>query len=217
MFGNKIPTSIQNAFLPHFSSSVSLQTPLPHPCCYCGSPSVPLEQQQMAQGLRSEHSGFSAVLNSFPLFLCWSSMGCRPCSTGIVMEKLPLTWPCYSLVLSSFPCLLPVQPSCPFLNTLSWRCHHVISVAQLHPEWACWSWQEAAVSENREEQNIVIFFLGAMSKSVIFKIHFVSVSLWTWRSSDKLQWNPQWLLQAAKRLMWPNHWWPSQFCVSLSI
>lgn len=48
--------------------------------------------------------------------------------------------------------------------------------------WVCWCWQEPTVSESREEQNIVILFSGVMSKSVIFKIHFVSVSFWTRRS-----------------------------------
>lgn len=110
----------------------SFQTSHLHPC---GSYSVPLVQQQMAQGLGSEHSGFSAVLNTFPLFLCWSSTSCRPCNTCVAMEKLPLppdlVIPLFS---SQFLRLLPVLPSCPFLNILSQRCHHVISMAQQCPE-----------------------------------------------------------------------------------
>lgn len=154
-------------------------------------------------GVGSERSGFSVVLNSFPLFLCWSSIGCRHCSTCVSMEKLPLTWPCFSLVLSS----IPLSSACPeFLPILKHTFPEVppCYLSDSAVPWG-WSWQEPALSENREEQNIVIFFLGVMSKSVIFKIHLVSVSFWMWRISNKLQWNLQWLLQAAKRLMWPNH------------
>lgn len=111
---------------------ISLQTPLPHPC---GSHSVPLVQQQIAQELGSEHNCFSAVLNSFPLFLCWSSMSCRPCSTCVAMEKLPLPSDLVIPLFSPrFLCLLPVQCSCSFLNILSQTCHHVTSVAQQCPE-----------------------------------------------------------------------------------
>lgn len=178
MFGNKIPTNIQNAFLPHFSSSASLLGSLHSR--HLSSTHVGHIQSLWCSS--KWHRGWgqntvvSLLLLTLPLFLCWSSMGCRPCSTCIAMEKLPLTWPCYSLVLSSIPLFSTCPAFLPFLN------HTFPEVPPFHlsgsavPQGGSVRAGRNQQSENREEQNIVILFLDVMYKSVIFKIHLVSVS-----------------------------------------
>lgn len=174
MFGKKILTSIQNSFLPPLSSSASAHfTPdtSPPPVLLH---SVPLVQQQMAQRLAGvRHSGFSAVPNSFPLFLSWSSMGCRQWSTCVIMENLPLTWICYSLVLSS----IPLSSACPaFLPFLK----RAFPQVPPHLSGSAVPWV-GSVGDDRnhqcweKEQNTVMLILGGLSKSVMFKIHLASL------------------------------------------
>lgn len=118
MFGNKVPTNTQNAFLPHFSSSASLLGSLHSR--HLSSTHVGHIQSLRWSSKWHRDWGQSTVVSllflSLPLFLCWSSTGCRPCSTYVAMEKFPLFWPCYCLVLSSIPLSSACPAFLPFLN-----------------------------------------------------------------------------------------------------